>query len=193
MNLAKINQEWHQILRKAKCKEMKENVEHLRNWTERVMNLKRRTIDNLMVELDEAELQYSHNFQSHISHIQSIILKHQEDMDKMQEMYENDSKEICEMSMTELTEVKTKANESELHLKTVMFGLDKKLEEETKRYREKFMNDYDDVISSVSVYLLLQSVQKKLFRKKLLSLVEGQISNGPIPTIRSSFIRQASD
>lgn len=26
LNIAKINQQWHQILRKAKCKEMKENV-----------------------------------------------------------------------------------------------------------------------------------------------------------------------
>lgn len=27
LNMAKINQHWHQLLRKAKCKEMKENVE----------------------------------------------------------------------------------------------------------------------------------------------------------------------
>lgn len=151
LNLAKINQEWHQILRKSKCKEMKENVGHLKFWIERVVDLKRRTIDNLMAELDEAEFQYSHNFQAHISHIQDIILKHQVYMVKMHQQYEDDSKEISNTSTSEIEQIRRKAYDNEVYLKTVMFGFDKKLEEYMQRNREKFMNDYNDVISSVSV------------------------------------------
>lgn len=151
LNLAKINQEWHQILRKAKCKEMKENVGHLKTWIERVMTLKTRTIDNLMTELDEAEFQYSHNFQTHISHVQKIIAEHQEYMNRMHEQYENDSREIFGILAKETEETKKKANDNEAYLKTIIFGLDEKMKEDLKANQEKFMNDYDDVISSVRI------------------------------------------
>lgn len=153
MNLAKINQEWHQILRKAKCKEMKENVGHLKGWIERVMELKRRTIDNLMIELEESEFQYSHNFQSHISQIQDIILKHQEDMSRIHEQYDDDSKEIFDIFRTETEEMQVIADGNEKHLKTVLFGLDRKMEEDLRKKRDKFINDHDDIVSSVSFSL----------------------------------------
>lgn len=131
---------------------MKENVGHLKNWIERVINLKNRTIDNLMLELDEAEFQYSYNFQAHISQIQDIISKHQEYMNKTHEQYEDDCKELLEASVAEIEEIRTNANDNEMYLKTLMFGLDKKMKEDMQIHREKFMNKYDDIISSVSVY-----------------------------------------
>lgn len=131
---------------------MKENVGHMKSWIERVVNLKNRTIDNLMLELDEAEFQYSHNFQSHISHIQEIISTHQEYMNKMHEQYENDCKELFEVSVNEIEEIRTNANDNEMYLKTLMYGLDKSMSEDMKIHREKFMNKYDDIISSVSIY-----------------------------------------
>lgn len=131
---------------------MKENVEHLKNWIERVLKLKNRTIDNLIIELDEAELQYSYNFQAHISHIQEIIESHQKYMNKMHKQYEDDSTGIFEISVSEIEEIKTNAGDDEKYLKTIMFGLDKKMEEDLRKKREKFMNDYDDVFSTVSFY-----------------------------------------
>lgn len=131
---------------------MKENVEHMKSWIERVVNLKNRTIDNLMLELDEAEFQYSHNFQTHISHIQEIISTHQEYMKKMHEQHENDCKELFEVSANEIEEIRTNANDNEMYLKTLMYGLDKSMSEDMKTHREKFMNKHDDIISSVSIY-----------------------------------------
>lgn len=152
MNVAKINQEWHQILRKAKCKEMKENVEHLRNWIERVLNLKNRTIANLMVELDEAEQQYAHNFQTHIAQIQKIIESHHEDVNALHEQYQQDSKEILETSMLEQQDITEKAQGNQTYLKTIIFGLDQETDDDMKKRKEKFIDDYNEVVSSVSVY-----------------------------------------
>lgn len=45
----------------------------MKEWIERTVNLKNETIRKLMAELEQAEEQYSHNFQSHISHIHNII------------------------------------------------------------------------------------------------------------------------
>lgn len=71
--MAKINQNWHQILRKIKVKEMKDEVEHLKKWIERVLDYKNRKISKLMNELDEAEEQYMNNFNSHSTHLDNII------------------------------------------------------------------------------------------------------------------------
>lgn len=131
---------------------MKENVGHLKNWIERVLTLKNRTIDNLILELEEAELQYSYNFQTHISQIQEIIGKHQQYMNKMHQQYEVDCKRMFDEFSAEIKEIKLNANNNEMYLKTIMFGLDKKTNEDMSRRREKFINDYDDVISSVSFY-----------------------------------------
>lgn len=139
---------------------MKENVGHLKNWIERIVDLKNRSIDNLMLELDEAEFQYSHNFQAHISQIQEIISKHQIYMNKMYEQYQQDCEELNKDSVTEIEEIKTNAKHNETYLKMLIFGLDKKIKEDMKGQREKFMNDYDDNISSVSTYCFIQKFIK---------------------------------
>lgn len=76
LNMAKINQNWHQIMRKIKVKEMKDEVEHLKQLIERLVETKNRRIENLVIELEEAEEQYMHNFNSHSTHLDNIIGKY---------------------------------------------------------------------------------------------------------------------
>lgn len=45
----------------------------MKRWMERILNLKNRTIDNLVQELDEAEDQYLTNLQAHLQHVDNII------------------------------------------------------------------------------------------------------------------------
>lgn len=73
--MAKINQNWHQIMRKIKVKEMKDEVEHLKQLIERLVEVKNRRIENLVIELEEAEEQYTNNFNSHSTHLDNIIGK----------------------------------------------------------------------------------------------------------------------
>lgn len=47
----------------------------MKQGIERVLALKNRTINNLMKELEQAEQQYSYNFQSHLFHVHEIIGK----------------------------------------------------------------------------------------------------------------------
>lgn len=51
LNMAKINQHWHQILRKAKCKEMKENVEVSDETTLNLLNVLRITFSIFFCEI----------------------------------------------------------------------------------------------------------------------------------------------
>lgn len=54
---------------------MKDEVEHLKLLIERLVETKNRRIENLVVELEEAEEQYINNFNSHCTHIDNIIGK----------------------------------------------------------------------------------------------------------------------
>lgn len=60
-------------MRLNKCKEMREDVEHMKKYIDRVLEYKNRTIDKLLEELEMAEDQYGHNFQAHVTHIDQII------------------------------------------------------------------------------------------------------------------------
>lgn len=63
-------------MRKIKVKEMKDEVEHLKQLVERLVETKNRRIENLVIELEEAEEQYMHNFNSHSTHLDNIIGKY---------------------------------------------------------------------------------------------------------------------
>jgi hypothetical protein len=52
---------------------MREDVEHMKKYIDRVLEYKNRTIDKLLEELEMAEDQYGHNFQAHVTHIDQII------------------------------------------------------------------------------------------------------------------------
>lgn len=73
LNLAKINQNWHQIMRSIKVKEMRNEVEYLKIWIERLVENKNNRIAKLMEELEDAEEQYMNNFNSHSRHLDDII------------------------------------------------------------------------------------------------------------------------
>lgn len=73
LNVAKLNENWHQILRKIKCTEMKEEVNFMKEYVDRVLEFKNRTIKNLLAELEEAEEQYTNNLQSHLTYINKSI------------------------------------------------------------------------------------------------------------------------
>lgn len=48
----------------------------MKKWMNRMFDYKNRVISKLLDELEEAEEQYSYNFQSHSSHISNIIGKY---------------------------------------------------------------------------------------------------------------------
>ncbi|XP_018568844.1 coiled-coil domain-containing protein 65 [Anoplophora glabripennis] len=138
LNLAKINQNWHQILRRAKCQEMKENVGHLKEWIDRLLNFKNLTISKLMEELEDAEGQYSNNFQYHSTHIDNIIgnknnfsqnyqvpvipeYQH-EYIEKLQQQYDKDLCDLLEATCTENELLSRNAQIEHEHLMTILYG-----------------------------------------------------------------------
>ncbi|XP_057665784.1 dynein regulatory complex subunit 2 [Diorhabda carinulata] len=144
LNLAKINQNWHQILRKTKCQEMKENIEHLRKWIERVIQYKNETISRLVKELDVAEDDYITNLSSHSNHIDKILENQNEYMNKLNAQYQEDLNRLLREAEVEKENILKNAEEQQMHLKTILYrqGMNEKhIKEEEAQYVQKYYED----------------------------------------------------
>ncbi|XP_018322065.1 dynein regulatory complex subunit 2 [Agrilus planipennis] len=149
LNLAKINQHWHQLLRMQKCKHMKEEVGHLKKWIGRVYILKEKTINNLIDELKEAETQLQNSFQTHAIRINKLIDQHNEYMKKMHSQYEKDREELIETLLNENRNVMEKFLESRKFLKCIIYGNDEKLERNMKENTEKHVKNLTSIVANV--------------------------------------------
>ncbi|KAF7267548.1 hypothetical protein GWI33_019254 [Rhynchophorus ferrugineus] len=138
LNLAKINQNWHQILRKIKVKEMKDEVEHLKSWIERLLNYKNNRIAKLLEELEDAEEQYSNNFKYNSSQLDTLIDLQNDYINGLQREYEQELDVFLKECGREENEIMENAQREIIHLKTIMFGQNLKAEKELKERKENY-------------------------------------------------------
>ncbi|XP_066151654.1 dynein regulatory complex subunit 2 [Euwallacea fornicatus] len=138
LNLAKINQNWHQIMRKIKVKEMKEEVDYLKSLIERVLEDKNKRIGTLMNELEEAEEQYSNNFNSHSIHLDLIIENQNDYVNKLQSQYQEELDDLLNQAQKEKNTILQSAESEASYLKTVIYGQEFKAARQLKDGWEKY-------------------------------------------------------
>ncbi|XP_045476800.1 dynein regulatory complex subunit 2 [Harmonia axyridis] len=124
-NLAKINTYWLQFFRKIKVKEMREEIKYLQEWLDYILTLKNRIINNLMIELQEAEAQYSYNFKAHCIHIENFTDFHKNWISELQNLFDDDRYEMTELYLLNMEEYKRRSKENEDYLKTIIFAQNK--------------------------------------------------------------------
>lgn len=69
----KLNNQWRNIMREAKSKELKKDIEILSQTFERVVDRKDAVIKSLAKDLMEAEEQYSMALRSHLQNVDGLI------------------------------------------------------------------------------------------------------------------------
>ena len=74
-NMNKLNHQWRNIMRDAKSKELKKDLEILSQTFERVVDRKESVIKSLGKDLLEAEEQYSMALRSHLQNVDYLIGK----------------------------------------------------------------------------------------------------------------------
>ena len=72
-NLNKLNNQWRNIMREAKSKELKKDIEILSQTFERVVDRKDAVIKSLAKDLMEAEEQYAMALRSHLQNVDGLI------------------------------------------------------------------------------------------------------------------------
>ena len=68
-NLNKLNHQWRNIMREAKAKELKKDIEILSQTFERVIDRKDAVIKSLSKDIAEAEEQYAMALRSHLQNV----------------------------------------------------------------------------------------------------------------------------
>ena len=74
-NLNKLNHQWRNIMREAKSKELKKDIEILSQTFERVVDRKESVIKSLAKDLSEAEEQYAMALRSHLQNVDDLVGK----------------------------------------------------------------------------------------------------------------------
>ena len=74
-NVNKLNHQWRNIMREAKSKELKKDIEILSQTFERVVDRKESVIKSLAKDLMEAEEQYAMALRSHLHNVDYLIGK----------------------------------------------------------------------------------------------------------------------
>ena len=72
-SLTKINDQWRTLMREAKTKELRKELEVLSQTIERVIDRKNSVIVSLGKDLAEAEEQYNMALRSHVQNVDSLI------------------------------------------------------------------------------------------------------------------------
>ncbi|GJQ86372.1 hypothetical protein Trydic_g4947 [Trypoxylus dichotomus] len=153
LNKAKINQQWHQFMRLRKCREMKEECEHSKRWIERIVELKNRTIDGLMKELDEAEFQYSTNLQAHLQHVDNFIDFHRKYSEQIENEYQNDLDLLLKEASNEKQAFIRKFDGYIEYLKTILYGQEVVGGGAIKEDHDYYLKVNEEFVKEVSTFL----------------------------------------
>ncbi|XP_044004093.1 dynein regulatory complex subunit 2, partial [Aphidius gifuensis] len=102
LNTAKINEQWRFNLRQIKCKELDDEIKYLWSNFDRKIKLKNEQIDNLNVELINANLDHNKLQESHMKIIDKLILQHVEYLNKIHDDYK---KSIINIQLNDLNEM----------------------------------------------------------------------------------------
>ncbi|XP_017784941.1 PREDICTED: coiled-coil domain-containing protein 65 [Nicrophorus vespilloides] len=145
LNSAKLNQNWHQTLRKQKCRSMKDEVQKMKEVFERVFELKNRTIENLVQELEAADEQYLNNFQSHLTHINNIIEFSNACVDELHESYEEDRRSLLKAAASERKDLQENSIDGLIFLKTILHQQEAIGKMQLKDNREYYLQRSEDV------------------------------------------------
>ncbi|KAF7995150.1 hypothetical protein HCN44_004622 [Aphidius gifuensis] len=143
LNTAKINEQWRFNLRQIKCKELDDEIKYLWSNFDRKIKLKNEQIDNLNVELINANLDHNKLQESHMKIIDKLILQHVEYLNKIHDDYKKSIINIQLNDLNEMIIIKNKLEKECWNFKSIIYAqsflIEKKL---SNTYSRNSMNTY---------------------------------------------------
>ncbi|KAK6629562.1 hypothetical protein RUM43_003379 [Polyplax serrata] len=106
LNVAKINQQWRQILRQIKCVELKQELEDLRKWFDYTLTKKNRMIETVLTDLNNAESQYSKMHWSHMETFDKMIKLHSQRVDHYYVQYKEKRRDRYRVAIADINEIR---------------------------------------------------------------------------------------
>lgn len=144
-NLNKLNHQWRNIMREAKSKELRKEIEILSQTFERIVDRKDATIKSLAKDLQEAEEQYAMGLRSHLQAVDKLFDIQEERLDKLQRDYEEELAIIQEEFDTERGLMIEQHKVEQDDIEDIMFAMDQNFQERESEARAEFESLCDEI------------------------------------------------
>ena len=145
LNKAKLTDQWRTILRKAKTVDLKRDVMTLKDAFERALDKKKKYIDGLLNELEEAEEQYSMAFRAQMENIDKMMSIHKARLSDHQNQFSSEKERLMGESSSDKRDMISKQKESEDYLNDVQIALDQNHSEVEGSLRTQFQSRKDEI------------------------------------------------
>jgi Sperm tail len=149
LNLAKINQEWRSILRQLKCKELKDEVEALKQVCVDAIEHKNSIIKRLLGDLDESEELFSTLLNTHIESVAQLVEIHAERLDFLQEWFAKEKSTILDRCSQEIRNYKAKKFQAQKEIECVYYGMANEANQREKTLELEHMQKREDLKNKV--------------------------------------------
>ncbi|XP_064620664.1 dynein regulatory complex subunit 2-like [Lineus longissimus] len=144
-NQNKLNHQWRNIMREAKSKELKKDIEILSQTFERVVDRKESVIKSLAKDLMEAEEQYSMALRSHLQNVDNLIDLQKQRLQTLQKEYDEELEVLKKEFDTERAMMIENHNTEVNDLQDIMFAMEQNFNERESEAKSEFQSLRDEI------------------------------------------------
>jgi len=144
-NLNKLNHQWRNIMREAKSKELKKDIEILSQTFERVVDRKDAVIKSLAKDLMEAEEQYAMALRSHLQNIDGLIDLQKSRLQTLVDEYHDEQEIVKEEFDTERAIMVDQHNAEMNDIADILFAMDQNCQERENDAKSEFQSMRDEI------------------------------------------------
>ncbi|CAF0995200.1 unnamed protein product [Rotaria magnacalcarata] len=124
-NTFKLNTQWLMVMRAAKSKELKKEIEILSQTFGRIIDRKDTVIKASSKDIEEAEEQYNMSLRSFLEAIEKMITMHTSTIEKLLEQYEKDVEQIKYEFREERARIIRDHDISKTELQDIIYNMEK--------------------------------------------------------------------
>lgn len=144
-NLHKLNHQWRNIMREAKSRELKKDIEILSQTFERVIDRKDAVIKSLSKDLAEAEEQYSMGFRSHLQNIDYLIDLQKQRLQTLEQECLEELEIVREEFDTERAMQMEQHNKEMNDIADILFAMEQNFQERENDAKAEFQSMRDEI------------------------------------------------
>lgn len=144
-NLNKLNNQWRNIMREAKSKELKKDIEILSQTFERVVDRKDAVIKSLAKDLMEAEEQYAMALRSHLQNVDGLIDLQKSRLEKQFSEYDVELEIIKEEFDTERAIMIDQHNAEMTDVADILFAMEQNFQDRENEAKSEFQSMRDEI------------------------------------------------
>lgn len=144
-NLNKLNHQWRNIMREAKSKELKKDIEILSQTFERVVDRKESVIKFLAKDLAEAEEQYAMALRSHLQNIDNLITLQEARLEQLKSEFLSEQTVLSREFDTERAMMIEQHQKEMSELTDIIFAMEQNFQERETEAKTEFQSMRDEI------------------------------------------------